>query len=647
MSAKRKISLWDQLLRPKCLKRGWHIARSELHQDFAEDLYCADVIAVDLEGVVKETINRLETWTYCPRPLLHIEVPKGSLGFRPGTVVSIHDRMILSAVVFLMAKRIDPKLPEAVFSWRLKEPLPKKGPIFKETTIVDFPYLKKKTISQRIDPFEAWYTAWPEFDEKSREAFGEDGFRYLVTSDIAAYFENIQLQILRDQLQKHLPDEQRIINLLFSFLESWAIRTDEERPYLRGIPQGTSISSFLGNVFLLPVDEVFEKLSRKHEIKYFRYMDDVRVFVKDITTARLVVFEMIRVLRSLHLNVQTAKTKVLDQKKNQEISRELLDSRVDELSKILEEIKDKFAESPVPIAQRKKYLERLKNIAKARPNDRQPITGSHRPLSGLSMRAFMRWVSCHIRLGSREHIQRLLREIETNPDHRLTRKAIRCSREFPSLNSIQTHLMKFIKSEDCIFPHQRAECLRAIRYLRRIDRDTAKYCREVLYNEKNDPYERVEAAYLLARTELDKKSIKKCMDLLEGERSPYVQVALAGLVVQRRQNNDEIVRTLVFHPNANVREIGGLFRQLKTDPQLAEDRLKHVFREDRDWIVCDNMPFIHLMSVSNNPKVLEVLVSYIKKPSKTLKIVDIREMLKRILGRVSEELKSRESERTG
>lgn len=98
--------------------------------------------------------------------------------------------------------------------------------------------------------------------------------------------------------------------------------------HLRGIPQGNFVSSFLGNLFLLPLDRNFTKFEKKYEVQYFSYMDDVRVFTKRIEDARLAVFMMDRKLKRLHLNVQTAKTKILDHKSG-EIKQKLIDERVD------------------------------------------------------------------------------------------------------------------------------------------------------------------------------------------------------------------------------------------------------------------------------------------------------------------------------
>lgn len=175
--------LWKRLLQPNVMRRGWHLARRDTRQDFVEDLLSTDAYAVGLDLNIADCIDRLSTGTYRPRPLLRIEVPKGSLGFRPGTVPHIEDRLVLYALVLLLAEQVDDELPDAVYSWRIRRPLPKNGGIFRETSVLDLPFLKQKTIKKEVDPFEAWYVDWPEFDDRSRETFLDQSYHFLATSD--------------------------------------------------------------------------------------------------------------------------------------------------------------------------------------------------------------------------------------------------------------------------------------------------------------------------------------------------------------------------------------------------------------------------------------------------------------------------------
>ena len=629
---------WKELLTADTIIRGWHLARVDTRGDFSEDLYSTDVYGLDLNRQVGETIDRLETNTYQPRPLFRIEVPKGPLAFRPGAVISIQDRTVLFSLLLLMASEIDKKLPDSVFSWRLKDPIPKKGPIFRESDITELPFLKKRTIRVEVDPFEGWYRLWPEFDLKTRRVFQEEGYRFLATSDIAAYFENIQLPILRDQLLKHLPDEVELVNLMFHFLESWCDKTDDGRVHHRGIPQGNSISSFLGNIFLLPLDNTFVELESKLDIKYFRYMDDVRIFTKSREDARVCVLVMARLLRNLHLNVQTAKTKIYDEGSG-EISRLLIDERVDDLSILIDEIEKKYKGGHVPDKARNAYLKLLENIAKKEPSRGQKISGAKKPLEGLSLRAFNRWMTAHSILQSDVYVPRLLSEIAKSSDSKLTKKLIQTCKRFPRKRTIGSAVRKMIADKLIIFPHQEAECLRALRYLSNLSPEIISHCWSRVSNAQEDRYLRMEAAYLLGRTELDSTRLTQIETLFHTEPDIYVQTALAGLLVQRRVNNQKVVQMLVFHPNEKVSNLGKLFRTAKNDIKHAKETLRNSLRPETPWGLCDNMPFIHVMAVSARPNIRQLLVDSIRGPRLHHPIVGLRQVLKPIFTRTSASLK--------
>lgn len=427
--------LWEQLLNPKNLKRGWHLTRSDMRADFVEELLAVEIFASNLENNIIEIRNRLITDTYQPKPLLRIEVPKGTLGIRPGSVVTIEDRIILYTIIYLIAPAIDRALPKTVYSYRLKDNIKgNDGSLFKESDIgdlLDMPFLKKKTISTELDPFDPWYANWPEFDQESRFAFEKEGYRYLAISDIAAYFENIQLPILRDLLLEYFPQDHKIINLLVHFLETWTVKTDSGRLQLRGIPQGNTVSSFLGNVFLLPLDNEFEKFSKSNEIAYFRYMDDVRIFSKDAKTARQTIFLMDKTLRALHLNVQSAKTKILEGK---EIDAALVDERIEKFTAICEEIRKAQSQDNQATGTLNSFKKRINDIAKELPSnleDGQRILGARKPLKGLSLRAFQRWINAQMMLGTGDFLDRLIEESFQNPDHRLTKRVTAATKKFP------------------------------------------------------------------------------------------------------------------------------------------------------------------------------------------------------------------------
>ncbi len=629
--------LWKQLLTRETITRGWHLARSDTRQDFSEDIYSTDAYGQDLKNQVQEALNRLRTNTYQARPLFRIEVPKGPLAFRPGTVIPIHDRVVLSAIVLLLAPKIEEQLPESVYSWRLKDPIPKKGPIFRETDITDLPFLKKKTIQLEVDPFEGWYRLWPKFDEASRRLFQAEGYRYLATSDIAAYFENIQLPILRDQLLQHFPKEPELVNLLCHFLEAWAERTTDGRAHFRGIPQGNFVSNFLGNLFLLPLDAYFLESTKSSDVKYFRYMDDVRIFTKTREEARVALLEMARRLRELHLNVQTAKTRIYDESRG-EVSRFLIDERVDRLSDLIKNIQDDYKGEEPARKEKAAIVKKLNNIARAESPSGQKILGARGVLEGLTLRCFNRWITAHMLIYSDGYVERLLSEIAKSADQKLTRKLVATAKRFPRKRSVESSVLRMINRGEIIFPYQEAECLRAIRYLSVISEEMSNHAWSRLRDQSKERYLRMQAAYLLARTSLTQQRLRSLQQLFAKEADPFVQVAISLLLVQQRENPQEVIRKLVFHPNEKVRDIGKLLRTIKNDPHFCRKTLKHIFRSEVTWFTCDYMPLIHAMANSTKAEIRQLLLDAIREPRNNHPIGGIRDILSAVFTRTRKSL---------
>ncbi len=614
--------LWKKLLDTSTLKKGWHICRRELYRDFAEDLMCEQIYAPFFENFALEIRNRLLTDTYRPEPLFSIEVPKGNLGYRPGSVISIQDRVVLCSIIYLLANELDSKLPDGVRSFRLKEEGKDKGSIFEENRIENIPFLKSKTISKYIDPFEAWYQAWPAFDVESRTVFKEYGYKYLATSDIAAYFENIQLPILRDFLISQLNNEEKIISLLISFLEFWAQKTPDGRPRLRGIPQGSCVTSFLGNIFLMPLDQELINFENEGEVKYFRYMDDVRIFTKSYKIARDCVLQMTRVLRGLHLNVQTAKTKIYNEDDKNEISNHLIDERIDKVNNLI----DSFDEMTVsPDLKKNKELE-LKEIASLKNKN---IYSSKKAYEGLDMRFFLRWVQGHINMQSAKFFQLYWRELKRSNDPRLLKKLPLIIKRFPRHTSVVDRVSDMVINHEFSFDYQIAEALRALRYASKVPDEIYAYaCRELF--ESDNTYLRMQCAYINMRKIQSPDFIDDCVSLINKEPDSHVQVATALLCSQWEKIDDFIIY-LDNHHNSKLNKLGRLYRSLRTDVRVSRDIINGIFSNNHPHVVCDKLPLIYVIASSKNSRMHEMLHRWLSDiRSKNHPLLEIRNTLSSI-----------------
>ncbi|WP_421861583.1 reverse transcriptase domain-containing protein [Parvibaculum sp.] len=617
--------LWHRLVADNtALTAGWHLARNEVRGDFAEDIPMVDAFGYDHEAVLTEIRRSLATSTFEPKPLIKIDVPKGSLGIRPGSLISLHDRIVLFAILRLISRKLDQLLPDGVYSYRVKKGEDRNS-LFEETDVIDlpffqFPFLKRATITKRVDPFEPWYALWPKFDEASRAVIKE--YPYLSVSDISAYFENISLQILRHMLDHALSGEPKIINTIMQCFEAWAVRTEDGFRPFRGIPQGTNISSFFGNFFLRTLDETFQVFGQNHDIKYFRYMDDVRIFSKDEITARQVIFHMDQAIRRQHLNVQSAKTKIL---KGHEISDELIDERVEKLKVLQDEITSAIKQKDT--GQLNRIRSELKKVAREKPKSphSQKLIGSNRPIKNLSLRAYRMWINCNMRLGDGDYLSSLFREIKRNPDHRLTRAFVNAMKAFPRKSQYPQKVLEFISSDLNIYSLQEAELLHALRYCSRLNPEVREKMVNIATSSEHYFYVRVQACNLLTRFNLDINQLNRLKSALLTEQDEMVLTALALPVGQfREQRNTAIVRILVHHPNTRVALLGKHLRHVKNDEGYSSRYLKFVFEKNSEMRVCDHLGVLSYIAQSRVPRILIHLQKSLEEAGPKHIVMDMR-----------------------
>ena len=123
----------------------------------------------------------------------------------------------------------------------------------------------------------------------------------MLITDISAFYENIDITRLISDLENFsIPSDNK--QLLQSCLNRWA------EPKSRGLVQGVSPSFILADVYLNSIDRGLIN----EGIRHLRYEDDIRIFCRTKTEAILALHTLIRLCRQKGLNLQTAKSKILN-----------------------------------------------------------------------------------------------------------------------------------------------------------------------------------------------------------------------------------------------------------------------------------------------------------------------------------------------
>ncbi|RRS04746.1 RNA-directed DNA polymerase [Aquabacterium soli] len=244
---------------------------------------------------------------YRPSNRQLLNLPKPNFTLRYALETSIVDRAIYHGLTALLVPHLDPLIPWNVFSHR-------------HNGSTDSRYLFKPAIR-----------SWQDFTGVARQSLEQ--YPVLLSTDLANYFENISIATLKSSMLGYLAELKcdanqkaklrSTLELLFSCLTAWC--KDE----MKGLPQNRDASSFLANMYMLPVDRAMASKG----YKYFRYMDDIKIACSTDFEARSALKFLSLQLREAGLSINSGKTSILHKEDEHGID-ECLDSGGRELQEI-------------------------------------------------------------------------------------------------------------------------------------------------------------------------------------------------------------------------------------------------------------------------------------------------------------------------
>lgn len=612
-------NLYSRLSDENHLKESWHLAHRETRKDFMLDALGYSDFGFHLDEYLGFISRSLKNETYHPKPIRRIDVPKSEYAVRPGATASIEDYIVLYAIILLIAPNLDKKLPASVHSWRVKHNRKRKESLFKESeNLQKYPFLKSKTIGYYIDIAEPWYQQWPDYIKKVTAVYEEEGYKYMAVSDITAYFENIDLALLRELLINNLDgSQQRIVNFLIRILSHWTWPATNWLNAPRGIPQGNGVSSFLGNFYLLEVDQMFEDLSRKDDVRYFRYMDDFRIFAKDYSVARNSLLNMNEKLRELRLNVQGAKTKIL---KGDEIRENLYDN---DSMKCLNSIIENLQKQTNPIqSARKEYMEILKDMKRQIP---RVINDSK------ESRFYRRVITAHSYLQDPGMVGRVLRQIGSNPDYRVVTSAYQYLKGLTkNRKSISRGVLDLLDSNPGVLSEfQKAWLFTILRYTREPSSNAIQIAKSVIDGKNNHWYTKEQAAIFYGTRHLIAQQKDYALRKFEEEIILTSKRAwIHGLSQFPLAKLEEITDNMLLDTAPEIHRIGKMVHVLLYDEGIS---IQHISNSKKTGLfdnfqnlvqraaLVDRIWEIEILSKNRHEAVKEKLLSCIQKHSSVAK----------------------------
>ena len=609
-----KDQLFKTLCNPNILRIGWHLAQLDSRDDFISDPVGHEDIAVSLSGRLEFLINEIRNDRYRPRYLFNIDLPKAGLSVRPGTVIPIEEAALLHAIIYLLSPNIDKRLSRSVYSFRLHKDWKKRAAkgrdIFHEGDD-QIPFLRGTTI-RKLDVHEPWYLAWPEFDLERIKLAKDRGYNYLTRTDIAAYFENIDLTVLDVQLRSIFPKDTIIISLLMRILESWTRVTYSRIPVGRGIPQGNNVSSFLGNVYLIPLDRMLDRYCKRTGATWLRYVDDVDVYTKDYNTARDAIYVINDALRGLLLNLQGSKTDIIS---GDRLREEMDRKNMNAIENVWNEIKVLDTNDN---GNSKKITSLLNNLRPIARPFRSGLPKSIYQISNKNSRIIRRLMTvygkCH-----RPYLKDVaLASLGEPPELRMLQKSLRYLQQqrYEYHDLIWERLIQLLESDVLRLPYHAAAVIESLRWLHPDLPKLRITSRIISIAKKRQKEWTVRQKSLELITTLPCSETTAETHAKNSLKHDHPFVRRAALVLLTRSEVEDVRNTItkvMFDPEPGVARLALHWNRYINDELFAKEEISRYLRGRKDDVTfVQHIPKLWLLRCSYSKDTIIILRKYLK-----------------------------------
>lgn len=227
-----------------------------------------EVFETNLSKELSQLKKELESWSYKPKPVRRVEIPKADGGVRDLGVPCIRDRVVQTSIKNVIEPIFDPIFSDSSYGFR-----------------------PGRSQRQAIE---------------AAQKIVQLGKEYVVDIDLSKFFDRIHHDRLIHRLSLFITDK-RVLRLIGITLRSGVMKDGLVKPSKEGSVQGSPLSPLLSNIVL---DELDKELERK-QLQFCRWADDCNIFVKSQLAAERVMKATTKFIEStLKLKVNQDKSKV-------------------------------------------------------------------------------------------------------------------------------------------------------------------------------------------------------------------------------------------------------------------------------------------------------------------------------------------------
>jgi retron-type reverse transcriptase len=235
----------------------WILSNTDAnYKAFFRDSYAA--FAISSDTALRQLSKNGLSHRYVPSHASKVMVPKPSGTLRPLTLLTVDDQVAYQAYMNIIADLLKPKTKQ-----RYKKRV--------------FAHLYAGKSSRFF--YMRWQDSYQSMGRAIRDLH-KQGFVYVANFDLTAFYDSIDHRVLTHFL-KEVGLDVDAIEQLIDCLRQWTSSTWSVGPetiyHGHGIPQGPLSSGMLSEVVLRHIDKAGE---RGHRTRYFRYVDDIKIFAK-------------------------------------------------------------------------------------------------------------------------------------------------------------------------------------------------------------------------------------------------------------------------------------------------------------------------------------------------------------------------------
>lgn len=263
------------------LQRAWQWIRSNpdrTYKSYFRELYSA--YATSDGALLKHLKDRLDRSIFEPSDACKLFLPKPSGILRPYTLLGIEDQIVYQAMANIVAERLHPRV-------RSKYNRQVFGHQYAGATSLWF--------------YRRWTDGYKAFNKAAETVFA-NGYTWTASFDLTAFYDSIDHNVLRHMLKEIGLDHDFCMEL--TRLQNKWTATTTQIYHDHGIPQGPLSSGLISEAVLKHFDDNFRT---RFDVKYFRYVDDIRLFAKSEDHLRYALVSLDRLSKDVGLFPQSGK----------------------------------------------------------------------------------------------------------------------------------------------------------------------------------------------------------------------------------------------------------------------------------------------------------------------------------------------------